>query len=229
MDHKERMRAQLAREGYNFNDPAVCVAFERTHSTVGRKIVEYGDPGPDAATPYGARGAREHYPGTTFTNTNAEHHAYKMDMQRQLHWDEEQDRSRDDVDQRLAIYRQVGIKQGLGKQTGVHDTKRFSYIENHQPQYMEHFTEDGQQVLTPVVGGGQATNIGGSKYSHLPDAPTDPDAPINYGQGTEEQSKFFNVSEPPRLPNGDIDYETMNRMHGHEPARGRRNIMMRKG
>ena len=121
MDHKERMRAQLARDGYDFSDPAVCVAFDRTHQLLGGKMLEYGEPAPDAATIDGVRGARENYTGHIFTNTREEHFAYTADMQRQLHWDREQDHTSEDVARRLAIYRQVGIKHGYGKQYGVHE------------------------------------------------------------------------------------------------------------
>jgi hypothetical protein len=93
---------------------------------------------------------------------------------------------------------------------------------------MESFDRDGNVVVMPIYGNGQGQNVGGSKYAHLADA--DADAPYILGGGkTEEESKFHNVPEPPRLADGSIDYDRLNEMNGHEPMRGRKNFTIRRG
>jgi hypothetical protein len=83
---------------------------------------------------------------------------------------------------------------------------------------MESFDRDGNVVVTPIYGDGQGENVGGSRYAHLADA--DADAPYVLGGGqTEEQSRFHNVPEPPRLRDGSIDYDRLNEMNGHTDAR----------
>jgi hypothetical protein len=226
MDRTDKLKADLAHAGWDFSDPAVCVMFDRAHQIVSPKVVEYGTP--DAATRGGAMGTREHYPRAIFENSREEHLAYVAEMRRLGIWDKDQDETQDDVARRVAIFRQVGIKRGYDRQNSMHDTRRFSFVENHRPQYMESFTDTGERKLMPVYGGGQGQDVGGSKYAHLASMPDD--SPIVYGGGrTEEESRFKDVPEPPRLRNGEIDYEALNRMNGHEPMRGRKNVTIPRG
>jgi hypothetical protein len=228
MRHEEKLMADLARKGWDFSDPATRAMFDRAHQIVSRKVIQHGVPDVEAATRGGATGVREHYPGAVFENTREEHFAYETEMQRLGVWDEQQDRTHDDVAKRIAIFRQVGIARGYDKLSGVHDTKRFSYVDNYRPQVMESYTADGERKLMSVYGNGQGQDVGGSKYAHLRNP--EPDAPINYGGGeTEEQSRFHNVPDPPRLRNGEIDYDALNEMNGHTPMRGRKNVTIPRG
>jgi len=105
------------------------------------------------------------------------------------------------------------------------NTSRIDYVKA-PLRHMESFDRDGNRVVTPVYGGAQGQDVGGSKYANLANA--DADAPYVLGGGrTEEESKFRDVPEPPRLRDGSIDYEVLNRMNGHEPMRGRKNVTNR--
>jgi hypothetical protein len=115
----------------------------------------------------------------------------------------------------------------LGYYSHPPDTNRFDLVKGPM-RHMESFDRDGNVVAMPIYGGGQGQEVGGSKYAHL--ASADADAPYILGGGkTEEESKFRDVPEPPRLADGSIDYDALNRMNGHEPARRRRNFSVRRG
>jgi hypothetical protein len=219
MDRKDELMRKLSRD-FDFGDPAVRVAFDRAHDLVSRRTIEYGEPPADAATLGGLMGVRENYPGMIPANSREEYVAHTREMQRLLVWDGEQDQTQDDVVKRINIMRQVGVARGYDKPTGVHDTRRFSFVENYRPQYLEHFNEHGESVLTPVLGSGQAVPVGGSKYANL--ASADADAPINYGGcRTVEESKFYNVPTAPTKPDGSIDYEKVMDWHRTPRPTGR--------
>jgi hypothetical protein len=228
MHRTEKLMQDLARDGWDFSDPAVRAIFDRAHQIVSRRTIDQGEPGPDAAPRGGARGVSESYPGLLVAGSRDEYFAHSTEMQRLGVWDREQDQAAEDVAKRVAIFRQVGIARGYGKPTGVHDTRRFSFVENYRPQLMESYTESGERKLMPVYGNGQGQDVGGSKYAHL--ASADADAPYILGGGTtEEESKFRDVPEPPRLADGSIDYDRLNELNGHGPMRGRKNISIPRG
>ena len=118
-------------------------------------------------------------------------------------------------------------RNGLYNNIPRENTNRLDYVKGPM-RHMESFDRDGNRVVVPVYGGGQGQNVGGSRYAAL--ASADTDAPYVLGGGrTEEQSKFHNVPDPPRLRDGSIDYDRLNEMNGHGPMSGRRNVTIRRG
>jgi len=99
---------------------------------------------------------------------------------------------------------------------GVHPPKaeRFDLVESYKPQTMESWTAAGEQVMAPVLGNGTAY---GSRYDHVKAAPA-----------RLERDRLSDVSDPPRLPSGDVDMAKViaeqNERYGHTTPAGRRNV-----
>jgi hypothetical protein len=184
------------------------VSFEQAVRTVNNRVVHNGSPtGSDQE-----HGSPDLYPGLLPFASNAHIVAVANEMKR------------------LEAESMPALKT-IARQRGYYshapDTNRFDLVKA-PLRHMESFDRDGNVRVMPIYGNGQGQDVGGSKYAHLADA--DANAPYVLGGGqTEEQSKFHGTPEPPRLRNGEIDYDKLNELNGHGPMRGRRNFSMRQG
>jgi hypothetical protein len=101
-------------------------------------------------------------------------------------------------------------------------------VKGYRERTMESWIVDaegkGQRNVAPVLGGG--THQRDSRYEHLPDA--DPSQVI-YGtpgkiRGTDQESRFGRLPDPPLKSDGSVDYDKLSETHGHKPMVGRKNI-----
>jgi hypothetical protein len=184
------------------------VSFEEAVRSINNRVVHNGSPtGSDQE-----HGSPDLYPGLLPFASNAHIVAVANEMKRL---------------ERKSMPALKTIARQRGYYSHPPDTNRFDLVKA-PLRHMESFDSDGNVRVMPIYGNGQGQDVGGSKYAHLADA--DADAPYILGGGkTEEESKFHDVPEPPRLRNGEIDYDKLNEMNGHGPMRGRRNFTIRRG
>jgi len=182
------------------------VAFEQAVKDTNNNVMHLGSP----TGHEDEHGAREVYAGTVNFSSN-QHQRNVIDRIREL-----------EKNSQPALH-------ALARQRGYYGShppsdQRFEYVEGYREQIMESFNADGETVAVPVYGRGRVQE---SPYLNQPAA--DPDGPIIYGdpkkiRGTDQRSRYADVGSAPTLPNGEIDYDTINRMNGHTTMSGRRNI-----
>jgi hypothetical protein len=203
---------------YDFGRPEVRAAMDIAQERVRRRSIEYAEPTGKEATRGGVRGERQTYTGYVADGSPAQFREVTTEANGLL--GRGQGESQADFDRRVTSLRQIGISRGYHLKSAQADgTRGLTYI-NQAPEYMVGYEKDGTETYKPVFGGGQQLK---SKY-----------ADTQVGEFTTQgswlgESKYAALPDVPRLRNGEIDYEELNRRNGHTTNSGPRNFTMRRG
>jgi hypothetical protein len=207
MRRTDDLMLNLSRVFGDLTDPKNAIsraAFDMVNKELSRRTIDYAEPtGPGVV-----RGEPEYYDGFIPAGSNAEFHAHVEGMNKLLR--RQPDEQAADTEKRHASLKQVAATRGYLKSRAVVDAPRLKYLEG-SPNYMTGVDFRGDEYSNPALGGGEILQ---SKYAHLnPDEAPKPTF--------DSESRFDAVPDAPRLPNGEIDWEAVNRYHNSPQPDGR--------
>jgi hypothetical protein len=217
MDRSADLKLKMMRH-FDFNKVEVPSIFDVALMRLRRRTIEVSEPTGREATRGGMRGERETYPGRIIEGSAAEEQELIVEMQKE-YWKGRSD-TNGDAEKRIAAHRARTVALGLQQSRHQTETRGLTYT-NKPPEYMVGYERDGTETHRPVLGGATPWR---SKYADLKLADE-----TNSQMEMLGESKFAKLADPPRLRNGEIDYDELNRRNGRTTNSGPRNMTIRRG